>query len=490
MTEPQGVTQKALSGVFWSGIQNWGSQAGSLITFLVLARLLQPEDFGLVALANTLIVLFNLAIDQGLSTALVQRPRLEKAHWSTVFWCQLGLGIGLLLLGVLSAPVVAELLRQPKLAPVLGALSFIFLLRPLILVHRAALRRNLAFKQIAVRSLLSIFCGGIVGIGLAVTGHGVWSLVGQQLTFEAVGVCVFWYVSDWRPSLQFSLSCLRELSSFGVSILGSNILAFFNNNLDTLLIGYFLGEVALGYYAIAYRVLQVLTQLLIGTVNQVTLPLLSRLQTEPVRFLNAFYKIVGFGSLVALPIFLGVATLAPELVTVVFGQQWIPAAPIMRVLAFCGIFYIVLFFNTSAFVAMGRPNVRLRLEFFNVALNTVGCLIAVQWGVLAVAYAYALSDFLVIPLSVWMLNKLLKISVKDYIKPLCPAVAFTLVTVAWVSFWRYQLSVWFVPVAVLSVCVLTGATLYILCFKQFCPAAFDQVVSWLKKGLIRNQAKA
>ena len=486
--DSQGIAQKAISGVFWSAVQNWGSQAGSLIAFLVLARLLQPEDFGLVALANTFIVFFTLAIDQGFSTALVQRQQLDEAHWNTAFWVQLGLGVGLTLLILGSAGFVAGIFHQPMLEPVLRSLSLIFLLRPLILVQRAALRRQLAFKKIAIRALVSIFFGGGVGIGLAITGHGVWSLVAQQLTFEAVGVVVFWWVSDWRPALQFSRRCLGDLSSFGVSIFGSNLLAFGNNHFDTLLIGYFLGEVALGYYAIAYRVLQVLTQLLIGTGNQVALPILSRFQSEPERFLKAFYQIVGCVSLVALPIFVGVATLAPELVGVVFGVQWMLAVPMMQVLAFSGMFYIVLFFNMSAFVAMGRPIIRLRLEFINVILNTMGCLIAVRWGVLAVAYAYAISDFLVIPMSLWSLNKLLKISFRDYVKPFASSIAFTVVTAAFVGILRYQLSNWLAPAAVMVICGLTGIALYMGCFRQFLPAEFEGIVDWLKLRLAGRKA--
>ncbi|MGC1309001.1 MAG: lipopolysaccharide biosynthesis protein [Phormidesmis sp.] len=484
------IEQKAIKGVFWSGIQNWGSQAGSLITFLVLARLLSPKDFGLVALANTFIVFFNLFIDQGFSTALVQRHKLEDAHVNTAFWVQLLLGIALTWLGISSAGWVAGFFQQPLLAPVLRWFSSLFLLSALSIVQRAMLKRKLAFKELAIRALLSIFLGGLVGIWMAIRGYGVWSLVGQQLTFEGVGVIVFWGFSSWRPKLQVSLRHLKDLSGFGISIFCSNVLTFFNNNSDTLLIGYFLGEVALGYYAIAYRVLQVLTQLLIGTGNQVALPVLSRFQAEPKRLANAFYKIIGYVSLIAIPTFMGVVSLARELVVVIFGKQWVTAIPMMQVLAFGGVFYLILFFNISVFVAMGQPHLRLRLEILNVVLNTVGCVIAVRWGVLAVAYAFAISDFLVIPASLWTLKHLMQISLKDYLRQFAAPSVCTALMVVLIGLLRYWLQDTLQPQLVLPICAFSGAVFYILCLQRFAPVLFQEIYSLVKTGFLGQSGKS
>ena len=151
--------------------------------------------------------------------------------------------------GISSATAIAGVFNQPSLAPVLRCLSLLPLVRSLIMVQQAILRREFAFQKIAVRALISVVAGGIVGILMAILGFGVWSLVGQQLTFEVVGVLMFWSLSHWRPGLQFSWNALQELSGFGISIFGSKLLTFFNQNTDNLLIGFFLGEVALGYYA-------------------------------------------------------------------------------------------------------------------------------------------------------------------------------------------------------------------------------------------------
>ena len=483
------IKQQAIKGIIWSGIQNWGSQAGSLIIFLVLARLLSPEDFGLVALANTFLAFFNIFIDQGFSSALIQRHQIEEEHINTAFWIQISLGLVFTILGFSSANLIAEIFQKPSLARILKWFSVLFTLNSLNIVQRTILKRKLAFQTLAIRSLSGIFISGIVGISFALSDYGVWSLVGQQLTFEIVGVIAFWYLSDWRPRLQFSLTHFKDLSNFGISIFGSKILTFFNQHTDNLLIGYFLGEVALGYYAVAYRVLQVLTQLLVRTGNQVALPVLSRFQVEPDRFLRVFYKIIKFASLIALPVFLGVVTLASELVVIIFGEKWEASIPIMQVLAFGGIVYLILFFNRSVFVAMGKPSWRLCLEFLNVFLNTIACLIAVRYGILAVAFAYVISDFLVIPASLWTLKRIMNISLKAYLRQFASPLicASSMMILTWLT--KYWLGHIAEPQAILVICTLLSISFYTLSLRFLDPLLFQDLWQLTSLGLLNSKQK-
>lgn len=482
------IKQKAIKGIFWSGIQNWGSQAGSLIIFLVLARLLSPADFGLIALANTFLAFFNLLIEQGFSLAIIQRQDIEAEHLNTAFWIQICLGLTFTVIGLLSASLFAEIFQTPLLTPILQWFSILFFISSLNIVQLAILRRNFAFKTIAIRALSGIVLSGIVGISLAVSGFGVWSLVGQQLTFEIVGVIAFWSISDWRPRLKFSFKHFQELYNFGISVFYSKVLTFFNQNTDNLLIGYFLGEVALGYYAVAYRVLQVLTQLLVGTGNQVTLPVLSRLQVEPERFIQVFYKIIKFASLIALPIFLGVVTLASELVITIFGEQWQPSIPIMQLLTLGGIISLILFFNRSVFVAIGKPFWQLRLEFLNVSFNIVACIIAVRYGILAMAFAYVISDFLVIPASLWTLNKVMRISWQAYLRQFISPVICTgiMTTLIWlVKNWLLTI---LNPQFILVICTVCGVIFYVISLKILAPLLFQELWDLSSIGL-RSERK-
>jgi PST family polysaccharide transporter len=178
------IKQKAIQGVVWSVIQNWGSQAGSLIVFLILARLLTPEAFGLVALANVFLAFMQIFLEQGFTQALIQRQELEPEHLDTAFWTNFFSGILLTIIGFAFASSVANIFNQPKLIPILQCFSGLFVINSLSHVHQAILSRELAFKIMAVRTLIGILIGGIVGVVMAVSGFGVWSLVSQQVVFE------------------------------------------------------------------------------------------------------------------------------------------------------------------------------------------------------------------------------------------------------------------------------------------------------------------
>ncbi|EAW36468.1 lipopolysaccharide biosynthesis protein [Lyngbya sp. PCC 8106] len=433
------IKQKAIQGVVWSVIQNWGSQAGSLIVFLILARLLTPEAFGLIGLANVFLAFMRIFLEQGFSQALIQRQEIEPEELDTAFWTHVVSGLLLTIISFLLSGFIAGIFDQPKLIPIIQCFSFLFFFKSLSHVHKAILSREFAFKVMAVRTIIGITIGGIVGIVMALSGFGVWSLVSQQFIYEAVEVFIIWGAIDWRPKLRFSFKHLRSLLSFGSNILALKFLSFFNKRTDNLLIGYFLGEVALGYYMIAFRVLEVMNQLLISTTKQVALPTFSRLQTEPERFRQAFYKVTLFTSLIAFPTFLGMIIFTPELVLVLFGEQWLPSVPVMQILAFAGIINAISFFNSSVFIAMGKPSWKLKVSLLNAILNFIACLLAVKSGIVAVAAAYVISSYLGFPVSQWAISKLIHIPVRTYLKQFISPAICSLIMIFGIVTFKYFL---------------------------------------------------
>jgi PST family polysaccharide transporter len=341
------IKKKTIQGIFWAAIQNWGSQAGSLLVFLILARLLSPRDFGLVALANVFITFTQLFLEQGFAAVLIQRQNIEAEHINTAFWTQIIIACLLTIVSLFSAHWIAEIFNQPQLSPIIKWLSILFVISALTHTQRALIKRKFAFRTLASCSILAIFLSGIVGILMAFSGLGVWSLVGQQLTYISVELIVLWSASDWRPKWQFSWKHLSDLSDFTVNLLGEKLVSFFNQRTDQVIIGYFLGEVALGYYAIAQRILQVMTQLLVETIIQVALPTFSRLQNDFPRFLGTFYRATQFTGLIAFPIFFAVMILSPELVVSLFGQKWTNAIPILQIIPLVGILPAILILKTK-----------------------------------------------------------------------------------------------------------------------------------------------
>ncbi|NJP10991.1 MAG: lipopolysaccharide biosynthesis protein [Leptolyngbyaceae cyanobacterium RU_5_1] len=470
------IKGKTVRGVIWSAIQNWGSQVGSLIVFFFLARLLEPEAFGLIALANVFLAFMQVFLEQGFAQALIQRREVEPEHLDTAFWTSLVIGISLTIVGVTTASSVAGWFRQPQLAPILQWLSLLFLLSSLSSVQQAILGRAFAFKAIATRSLIGTFVGGVCGIILALRGFGIWSLVGQQLLQEFMGVLVLWRASHWRPGFKFSAKHFNDLFGFGVNILGFNFLGFLNNRADDFLIGYFLGSTALGFYSVAYRVLTVMTQLLVHTSNQVALPAFSRLQEDSERFRKAFYSATQLTSLIAFPIFLGVMLLAHELVISLFGKQWLPSVPVLQILSCVGILRSVTYFKGSIFMALGKPSWRLWLGVLSAGLNVIGFVIAVRWGIVAVAWAYLIRACIVFPIGQWAVSKLIQTPLLTYLRQFTAPLFCSLLMAIAILGTKQLLGSFFMPQILLIICGGIGAIAYILAIRYLAPGLLQQLL--------------
>lgn len=472
------LKQKAIKGVLWSALESWGRQVISLAVFFILARLLGPETFGLVALASVFLAFFQVFLDQGFTQAIVQRQNLEPEHLDTAFCTNLGISLILTILCFSSADLVGGLFKEPQIILILRFLSINFIITAFSSVQNAIFERNLAFKTLAKRSLLAVIIGGIVGVTMAFMGFGVWSLVGQQLSNSLAGVLVIWWASSWRPNFKFSQKHFQELFAFGVNVMGINLFNFFNRRSDDFLIGYFLGSTALGYYSVAYRLLQILTELLTSIIVKVSLTTFSRLQAEPERLRNALYQGIQFASLITFPGFLATVILAPEIVTVLFGEKWSPSIPVMQVLNLIGILYAYFYFNGSMMMAVGKPSWKLALDFVQSVSNVVAFAIAVQWGIVAVAAAYVIRGYLMAPLTVWVVWKLIRIDVWTYLRQGTVPLAGTMFMLVAITIVKYFLSNLISAWAILAISIFVGIIVYVLSVLLMAPKLFWQIVNF------------
>ena len=470
------LKQKAITGIIWSAMESWGRQAVSFGVFFLLARLLGPETFGLVALASVFLAFVQVFLDQGLSQAIVQRLELEEEHLDTAFWTNVSISLLLATVSIACANLVADFYNEPQLTLIIRYLSLSFVFGSLSGVQSAILRRKLAFKVLTIRSLIAIIISGIVGLTMAFMGFGVWSLVGKQLANSLSQVLVLWWVSDWRPGFKVSKRHFKELFSFGINVLGIRLLNFFNRRSDDFLIGYFLGTVALGYYNIAYQLLLIMTQLLTSITTKVAMPMFSRLQQDLPRLRRGFYAATQFTSLVSFPAFLGVWALAPELVQGLFGEKWLPSIPVMQILVFIGILHSVYYFNGNIIMAMGKPSWSLGLTSINAVTNVIGFLIAVRWGIVAVAASYVIRGYILSPLPLLVIRKLIKINLKTYFGQFIPPVFASMGMVATILGTKYLLNESLNLYALLSIYVVIGAAVYAMIIAVIAPSLFKQVI--------------
>jgi len=373
--------------------------------------------FGLVALAGTYLAFVRVFVDQGFADAIIQREDLEEGHLDTAFWVNLGLAVVMMIGSILLAPGIAQLFEEAELGPVIQWLAPSFILAALSGVQQAYIERELEYRVLAIREFVAALSGGIVAVAMAVSGFGVWSLVGMMLTERTAAVIVLWTASDWRPGTRVTGRHFNHLFRFGINVLGTNLLYYVNSRADNLIIGYFLGATPLGYYDVAYKLFQNGLNAITQTVSSVAFSTFSRLQTDRDRMRQGFLTATRTVSVAAFPIFAGTAVVAPEVIGLLFGTKWLPlSAQVYQVLAVGGALQAVFYFNSPVMMACGKPHWRLGINLLNAVLNVMLFTWAVQWGVVAVAIAFVVRGYLVAPLQIILVRSLISLNLRSYLK--------------------------------------------------------------------------
>lgn len=481
--------QQVARSTLWAGVERWGRQLVSLVVFAIVARLLSPEAFGLFALASVFVAFVRIVLDQGLADAVIQREDPDEAYLDTAFWVSVVLGAALSLGSFLAAWPVAGLFGEPRLEPVLQGLAPTFLVTALGATHQALLTRRFGYESLALRTLVATVASGVVGVGLALKGQGVWALVGMSLTSAVVGTALLWWSSGWTPRARFSRQHARALFAFGGWLTGTRLLNFVNRKSDDLLIGFFLGPTALGYYSVAYQVLESLTGLTVGVAATVAYPAFCRLQRDLPRLRAMFVDAVQLIALVTVPAYLGVVAIAPELVAGVFGEQWMPASPVLRALMPVGVLYAFLYLNGPALMAVGKPSWHLKLTLIQGVGSLVAYLIAVRWGIVAVAASYVVRGALTSPVALSMMRRAVGVRAREVLGALwCPLAAALpmLGAIALAKTLVGDLS----PRASLLVYVPLGALVYAGAVWLLSPALARRAIELARSGLSRRRRAA
>jgi PST family polysaccharide transporter len=341
----------------WAFLMNWGDRAMSTVFTIVLAAILGPRDFGVVALALIYIALIQLVLEGGVQTALVQREDLDDAHLSSAFWLNLAMCVVLALVSFALAPWWADLNDVPQLADVVRALSLILLFYGFTIVQLALFQRAMNFKGLAIRENAAVLVGGVLGIVLAVRGAGVWALVAQQLGFAATQLVLLWAQSSWRPSFTFSRAHARELVGFSSGVFLSNLGGFLNRRADALLMGIFFGPVAVGLYRLADRFAENVLELTMRPVGHVSLPFFSRLQHDKPALRGAVATCMRTTLVFTVPA-MAVLAACSDFLMGLMGDQWAPAADVLKILALVSIGKALVFFTGPLLFAVGRPHFR------------------------------------------------------------------------------------------------------------------------------------
>jgi len=342
------------SAIGWSYLLTTGRLVSAVVVTFVLALLLGPREFGLIAMALVFITVVQTLIQQGLVSAIVQRDQLDARHLDAAFRALLLAGTVFGLLTAAASPLWALMNRAPELTAVCLALAPLVPIQALVVVPEAVLRRELQFRSIALRTLAAALISGAVGIGLALAGAGIWALVAQQLVNGAIGLVVVWLVCPWRPSRKPAPGALRQLWAFSAHSANAGIGTLLSNRADIIVAGLFFGPAATGIYRLAARLPDVLVEATVRSLQQVALPSLSRLQSDREAFAAHLARLQHFGAALGLPA-LGVLAATATPLVAVLGPQWSGTQTPMRLLCLYAAANVYRVLLGPALQAIGRP---------------------------------------------------------------------------------------------------------------------------------------
>lgn len=455
------LTKLASRGVFWSGTSQFLTQLFQFITLVVLARLLVPDDFGVIGMAFIFIEFVRTINELGLSAAIIQRKNLNESHLSTSFWTSLLAGLFFCIIGILAAPYIAVFFKTEIVSPVVKVLSFGFVLGAFGTVHRAYMEKNLDFKRLMSAEVGSSLTFGVTAIVLAFMGMGVWSLVAGALMRNFSLSALLWILSPWRPSLIFSPTSFEELFSFGRNVLGSRVLNYISANADYLIIGRFLGAVPLGFYTLAYQLTTFPQTRLSSIVSRVAFPAFSTVQDSNDKIGHGYLKVLKYVSLVTFPLLAGLFSIANEFIPLVFGVKWSPIVLPLQILCLAGALKSVNTLVGSVFFSKGRPDLVFKWNIFTVIVVPIAILIGVQYGVTGVAAAVSIiSLILTLPLQK-IVCKLIDLPLHKYFYSLYPAATGSIILIIAIQMFKKITS--FLPnYAVLSGSIIIGIIAYLL----------------------------
>ena len=397
----ESLRSKTFHALAWSLAESVGVQGVRLVMGIVLARLLFPEEFGLIGMLTIFIAVAQSFLDSGFGAALIQKRNATQTDKCSIFY--FNIVFGLITAGglCLFAPWIAAFYKQPILTAVTRAMSVTLVVNSFSLIQSTILAKEIDFKTQTKASLIASVMSGILGITMAGRGFGVWSLVGQQMSSAICRTVLLWLWNSWRPALIFSFQSLREMFGFGSRLLASGILEQVFGNIYSLVIGKLFSAADLGYFTRAQTLGEVPSQTLSSMVGRVTFPVFAMIRDDTSRLKNGMKKAITTLVFINFPMMIGMAVVARPLVLVILSEKWAESIPYLQLLCMVGLLYPLHLINLNVLQALGRSDYFLRLEVIKKILIVINIVVTWQFGISAMicgmiafsAIAYYLNSY-------------------------------------------------------------------------------------------------
>jgi PST family polysaccharide transporter len=433
------LKHKTIKGLIWSANSKFSIQIFNLVITAILARLLLPEDFGIVGMALIFTGLVSTLNETGLSSAIIQKNNINDSHLHTAFWINIFTGISLFLISYLVSPFMADFFKNAIVEPIIKVSALTFIISSVTIIHRSLLTKELNFKTLASTEISGSIISGLISIFFAYSGFGLWSLVARNVVNELIVTILTIFVYKWKPRFYFSRKSFSELFSFGINVAGSNILSYLLQNMDYIIIGRLMGAELLGYYTLAYNLAIFPTKKIGSILIRVIFPVFSIIKDDDKKYKEGYLKMVSFLSLIAIPAMIGLASVAHEFVLVVYSQKWYESILPLQILCLLGLVNSLLPISGSIFYSKGVPEIEFKLTLIKIPITALALVIGSFYGIVGVATAVSTTAIIYFIITQKSINSVVKLSWREYIEEIYIYIYTSLIMGGGIVTYKYAL---------------------------------------------------
>lgn len=476
------IKTATMTGMLWRFAERCGAQGVSFIVSIVLARLLLPHDYGLIAMVMVFITISNVFVDSGMGSALIQKKDADKIDFSSVFYFNIVLCLFIYAILFALSPAIANFYESPELIPVIRVLGLTIVISSLKNVQHAYVSKNMLFKRFFFATLGGTIIAAIAGITMAYLGFGVWALVAQQLINTAIDTIILWVTVKWRPVPAFSIKRLKGLFSYGWKLLASSLINTVYNDIRQLIIGKMYSSEDLAYYNRGKNIPYMVVDNINSSIDSVLLPVMSGVQDQAEWVKAMTRRAIKTSSYIMWPMMMGLAVVAEPLTRLLLTDKWIPSVPYFQIFCIIYAFQPIHTANLNAIKAMGRSDLFLKLEVIKKIIGLVILLIAMRLGVFAIAASLLVYDVIAQMLNSSPNKKLLNYSYTEQLKDILPHIGLSLlmaIIVYPISFIGWN------DIITLCAQVLIGSSVYIGGSVLFKMDSFQYVLDMVRKFIKR-----
>jgi teichuronic acid exporter len=474
------LRQQALSGVFWNSIQQFSHQIVSLIVSIILARILLPSEFGLIAMISVFLSVGRRLLDAGLGQSLIRTTHLDEEDYSTVFFFNLIASLLIYLMIYLGAGNIAYFFSQPLLVEILRWYGIVFIINAFAIIQSTKMTKEMDFKTQMKVSLPSVVLSGIVGIGMAVQGYGVWSLVGQGITQALASAVQLWWYSSWRPKFIFSMDKLKLHFNYGFKLTLTGVIDTIFVNIYSIILGRYFAVQQLGYFQRADSLKQLPVTNISNVIEKVSFPLFAKIKDDDVKLRDVYKRILKLVTFIIAPTLLFMAVLAEPLIVLLFSEKWLPSVPYFQIICWAGILFPIHSYNLNILKVKGRTDLLLKLEILKKVLIVVSVMIGFQFGITGILYSSVAVSVLSFWINTHYTDKFINYSSRQQALDILPvillavlsSVAVYFINILLKDFLKYEILQLMIP-------TLVGIFIYLLISKVLKFTALQEILNIL-----------